>query len=397
MLIAKNEKGQLVNVLFRTKEELDRLVAQKWWCGSCGRPLSLKNGPIKQSHFAHYKNTDCQNFSEGETEEHLKGKLVFAQWCDQFNLPYQLEAYLPELKQRPDLLLGSKIAIEFQCSSLSLARFVERTETYQRHGYQVIWVVGKQFFVGKRLTAFQRACMSYHQKIGFYLWELDVVKEELRCLVHMEELQGTGVANYTRKAWQTGCESLVRVLNFPQEGQLFIRRQYQELPLLLRYFEKIERDLVTRNPQTLLIQEHLYRQGVHLRGLDSCFFLPVTQPLLGKGSVFIWRLLVWQALEESATATVSQVFQQFQALFYTLQPSCYVMPLVPMETNLTTFFTDYLRALSELGYLSYRESQLIIKQRPKIFGNSQERELAVIKGLASYNHISATPCKNMLS
>jgi hypothetical protein len=46
-------------------------------------------------------------------------------------LSFQVEAYLPTLKQRPDLLIG-KIAIEIQCSPLPIKRLVERTETYHR-------------------------------------------------------------------------------------------------------------------------------------------------------------------------------------------------------------------------------------------------------------------------
>ena len=43
----------------------------------------------------------------------------------------EIEAYIPEFKQRPDLLVNDKIAIEIQCSHLSMKRLKERTENYQ--------------------------------------------------------------------------------------------------------------------------------------------------------------------------------------------------------------------------------------------------------------------------
>ena len=68
-------------------------------------------------------------FSEGETEEHLSAKELLYEWLTDETI--EIEAYLPDLQQRPDLLVG-KTAIEVQCSALSWSRFVQRTEKYLR-------------------------------------------------------------------------------------------------------------------------------------------------------------------------------------------------------------------------------------------------------------------------
>ena len=52
-----------------------------------------------------------------------------------------LEAYLPRLRQRPDILLAN-LAIEIQCSRLSHQRFIERTQNYLNNSYQVWWILG---------------------------------------------------------------------------------------------------------------------------------------------------------------------------------------------------------------------------------------------------------------
>ncbi|MBP1039837.1 hypothetical protein I6N95_02320 [Vagococcus sp. BWB3-3] len=397
MYIGHNDHGERVNLMGRSKQDISKLTNQRWWCQSCGMPLSIKNGLVKQSHFAHRKDSACQNFSEGETEEHLEGKRILAQWCDKFQLQYQLEAYLPELNQRPDLLLAGEIAIEFQCSPLSLPRFIERTENYQRHGYRVVWVLGKHFFVGKRLTAFQRSCLAYQQQIGFYLWELDVDKERLACLLHMEEVLGNERPFYSRKVWEKGSISLLSVFKFPQHSKLFIRREYDQQAILLSYFDKIERGLVRRDRQILSIQDLLYQQGHHLRGLDTCFFLPITQPLFGKEAVLMWRLLVWETLKKSPKTTFSDLFQDFYLSFKQSQSSYFVMPMVPLERNLRLFLGDYLAVLSHYDYLVYQEGYFCLRQLPQVFMSGQERSREVRHRLANSNHISAIPRQNMLS
>lgn len=272
MFIAEKEQGDLINLMLYTKDEIAELPAQEWRCRSCKQRLMLKNGPLKVAHFAHHQNSQCQCFSEGETAEHLSGKQLLANWCEKYQLKYELEAYLPELRQRPDVLVNDKIALEFQCSSLPLERLVERTENYQRHGYQVIWLLGQHFFVNQKLSVIQRGCLAYHQKSGFYLWELDVRKERISCLMHMEEIQASRRCLYRRKQWSVGSCSPVTLFNFPEQHQMFIKRQYQSLPLVLTLFNLFDQLLIRKDSQTLLMQEQFYLRGYHLRALDIVFF-----------------------------------------------------------------------------------------------------------------------------
>ena len=115
MLLAMNEQ-QIVTYAHQAKR------SQHYFCPACKQQVQLKRGKHKIAHFAHFKHQACESFSEGETAEHLRAKNQLYQWLLQQNLPVQMEAYLPLLKQRPDLLVG-KIAIEMQCSPLSTTRF----------------------------------------------------------------------------------------------------------------------------------------------------------------------------------------------------------------------------------------------------------------------------------
>ncbi|MDY4308096.1 competence protein CoiA family protein [Enterococcus mundtii] len=57
----------------------------------------------------------------------------------------EMEGYLSQLMQRPDILVGHH-AFEIQCSPLSYERMIERTINYKANGYVVWWLLGMKFF-----------------------------------------------------------------------------------------------------------------------------------------------------------------------------------------------------------------------------------------------------------
>lgn len=169
------------NKLFIANKKLSK--NQSYYCPSCKSKVFLKIGEIMCPHFAHYKKSDCQVFSEGETAEHLKGKLALADYFKTNSEEVQLEAYLPELKQRPDILIKNnkrKIAIEFQCSSISIEKINQRTDGYLKAGYDVLWILGKNFQYKNGLTSLDKACLYFNlESRRFLLFHYDVNREEL--------------------------------------------------------------------------------------------------------------------------------------------------------------------------------------------------------------------------
>lgn len=124
-------------------------------CPACKEVLIFKHGLIYQSHFSHKKNNLCQTFSEGETPEHIEGKLMLYSWFTKEGLSVELEAFLPSLNQRPDLLIRYKeltVAIEYQCSPISKDKVRSRTLGYKENGIQVFWILGSKLKVTKTVT-----------------------------------------------------------------------------------------------------------------------------------------------------------------------------------------------------------------------------------------------------
>ncbi|GAA0361836.1 hypothetical protein GCM10008932_13070 [Alkalibacterium iburiense] len=67
---------------------------------------------------------------------------------------------MKDLQQRPDLLAfidRTPIAIEFQCSPISIETIEKRTEGYISNGYRVVWIVGQKVTLKGEMTAVQRA------------------------------------------------------------------------------------------------------------------------------------------------------------------------------------------------------------------------------------------------
>lgn len=119
-----------------------------YWCPACHGPVQLRRGKHKIAHFAHLPGANCC-VSEGETREHLTGKRQLWTWLRAAGYQPQLEAYLPAINQRPDLLFrdghGQLTAVEFQCSPLTVTRLRERNTGYQRLGIVPYWLLGQPY------------------------------------------------------------------------------------------------------------------------------------------------------------------------------------------------------------------------------------------------------------
>ena len=86
MLMAKMANQQLVTASHQlTKED-------KYYCPACQKGVHLKQGAVMRPHFAHFKAEACAAFSEGETAEHLEGKVQLREWLERLNVRVAMEA-----------------------------------------------------------------------------------------------------------------------------------------------------------------------------------------------------------------------------------------------------------------------------------------------------------------
>lgn len=117
-------------------------------CPVCGERLIYKHGMVRVPHFAHEKDKECTyTFFENETKEHASGKVLLYKWLQKLNSVsnLELESYIKETKQRPDLYFKigeQKYVIEYQCSPITLEEFKERRELYKLNNIIDIWILG---------------------------------------------------------------------------------------------------------------------------------------------------------------------------------------------------------------------------------------------------------------
>ncbi|MCA1031076.1 hypothetical protein LCL95_08585 [Bacillus timonensis] len=146
--MALNKNGSYFSLLEeRSLDELREMrSSQTFFCPICRQTVSLKLGEKKSYHFSHVKGSDCLANFEAESDYHLKGKKQLYEWVKSSGNEVKVEAYMKEIHQRPDLLMRNKngqlIAIEFQCSQISMDTFMKRNESYRNASITPIWILG---------------------------------------------------------------------------------------------------------------------------------------------------------------------------------------------------------------------------------------------------------------
>ncbi|WP_164525508.1 competence protein CoiA [Siminovitchia acidinfaciens] len=171
MLTALTNEGKLITLLGEMREQVIQLRKhQRFFCPACKEALILKAGHVRIPHFSHRHHSQCKNTtSEPESSKHLKGKQDLFEWCRSNRLDVSLERYLPDIKQRPDLLVekdGEQFAIEFQCTPISVHAVDKRSKRYLAQGITPIWIVGGLPF-HKRRASEMFELTEYHWSLTF--------------------------------------------------------------------------------------------------------------------------------------------------------------------------------------------------------------------------------------
>jgi len=116
-------------------------------CPVCGEKMLYCHGDFKMPYFRHEKNSECPDiYSEGVTQEHIVGIKILYDWLSKQEgiKELQLEKWIPETRQRPDIYFTKdkqEYVIEFQCSPIA-TKFNERRDLYRLQGIKDIWILG---------------------------------------------------------------------------------------------------------------------------------------------------------------------------------------------------------------------------------------------------------------
>lgn len=266
MLSALDEKGRLVSLLDEISEK------QTFTCPASHSPVRLRHGQIMRPHFAHVSLKNCDFYSENESDEHLQLKAALYQALSQSE-NVTVEAVLPELHQVADVLVNDNLALEVQCSRLSEKRLRERTTSYHKAGFNVLWLLGEKLWLGERLTPLQRHFLYFSQNMGFHLWELDA-KQRLVRLHYLIYEDWHGKVHYLTKSCSLSG-NLMAFFRLPYQKQKLSTYDVNQDSNLLSY---IQRQLSSRNTSWLKRQEKAYLQGKNLLTLPLSAYFPQVRP-----------------------------------------------------------------------------------------------------------------------
>lgn len=266
-------------------------ISGKYVCPSCLEELILKKGKVKIAHFAHRRDSNCASYGEGETLEHLQGKMDLYEWIQSAGIPVSLEVFLPIINQRADILYtysGVTIAIEYQCSPISIEDVCLRTKGYERLGIKVIWIAGSKLAIKNRLTALQRSLIGEDGNNTFYFMTYNThnkllryypvgLSVEYRLLKTPEELTGV----YEKTSVTIIDEKSEFKIASPED----IERNLSKLQLMSYY----------RNRYYINFFQLLYEQRLNLSMLPEEIHHLLASEWLIKTVSFEWKLkvLLW--------------------------------------------------------------------------------------------------------
>lgn len=343
-------------------------------CPSCKKRVFLKCGKRKISHFSHHAKEACDVFSEGETIEHITGKMHIFYYLKKKGYQVELEAYLKELKQRPDLLLminNRKVAIEFQCSFLSIERMIERTNNYYKHGYEVYWILGEKLNPNTRITVLQKSFIQYHTLFSFYLLNYSVKDKKLQIIYDIQKT--------VHRKW---CFNRVTInkavlLDLLEERKIKISIHKQNKTYKIeKIHSALMKSVYRSDPRLKLFCYKLYLNGQTVQSMPLELYLPVKNEWLIETYSFLWKylLLDWVESHQVGKVITRKMIDSLMDKFTAeRQIELTRMPMVNIEQYQNVFY-DFMDMLTEYNILKkIRKEKWSVNKKAKRFKNEEEK------------------------
>lgn len=371
MLQASLADGTLITPAQLTKEKVERYRSCKFYCPTCRTPVILKAGDKVIPHFAHKDNSVCTNNMGGESKTHYEGKLLLYNWLKHQGMQVQLEKYLPTLNQQPDILISfdrKQIAIEYQCSSVSVQSIRQRTANYLKESIQPIWLLSPQMLqrVGSmklKITPFLKQFIHQFsttnpQSMYFFC----PTTKNITIIQHIYFSTQT-VAYGNIKYFP------LKNLNFLHLFHTFYfdqRKLYQNW-----FFDKQHfRTKVTGHlyGQPLLWNQWIYDQGLYVQYLPSVIHLPTASQIFMKSPPWDWQSRIYLNLIHpkaiGATVTLDQCMRLLRRHLHNVD----YFPLINKSVNAP--IEEYLSTLCMLNILEHAGvNKYIIKNKAQLHGH----------------------------
>lgn len=292
MLQAKSNDGQMITLASLTKQEIGNMRQAEFFCPACDEPVLVKAGVKTIAHFAHRSNSECSSHDYGEGPYHDQGKHLLFQWLKQQGIDVELEKYLPEISQRPDLFVrlnNRKIAFEYQCARIPIETLKERNAGYFKAGITPIWILGANHFKRVRQHHFRidQFTLSFmHRFSAEFPLTLYFFCPHTRQFITIQHIQLTTSRNAIGQFQFTPLGEMTF-------SQMFSKQNTHEKSLYERW--KKEKRAFRLQPTNRLYGSELawhrwlYKKGTHKERLPAIVYLPVRGQYLMKTPLGNWQ------------------------------------------------------------------------------------------------------------
>lgn len=163
---------------------------QEYYCPSCGAPLIVRKGEVRQHHFAHRPNRLCKDTWERSGPHGYDVSSWHNEWQSMFPENNQeVCLHLGEVCHRADVLVDRTV-VEFQHSILSPTVFDDRNNFYLNLGYKVVWLfdITDLYENGKiRYCEEDEACCFSWPKPKKTFSAYDINKGEIELFFHVAD------------------------------------------------------------------------------------------------------------------------------------------------------------------------------------------------------------------
>ncbi|RYG72112.1 hypothetical protein EU245_11525 [Lentibacillus lipolyticus] len=368
MLQAKTKDGKLVTLASMTRQEITMLKkSDKFFCPTCSRKVIARAGTKVIPHFAHEAKTDCPAQEGGEGAYHEKGKLLLYQWLKGQKLHVLLEPYIPEIGQRPDLLLRLKnrtIAFEYQCARIPAEHVAKRSRGYVRAGIIPIWILGATNFHRsgqQQLKVNQFHLPFVHQFSSDFPHTLYFFCPNTLQFISFQDLHFFTLHHVLGK-WT------IRKLNEMVFTDLFHVSRFTRGQLLQSWKQK-KRSFRLRAPGNLHGRELTWHQWLYARhasrqSLPSPIYLPVASQHLMKTPPWDWQSRL--CLDIIAPLGSGDSFH-YNACTHLLRNHLHPSSLFPLLSKPENPITAYLKQLEHLQMIRKTSASRYTKKRPFSF------------------------------
>jgi competence protein CoiA len=357
LLTALKGDGSIICLAdLENRHSLERLKKQElFYCPGCKEKLILKIGTKKIPHFSHYRNNNCSDRFEKESNYHLLGKEKLYLWLKKAGLKPALEVFDHDIQQRPDICFhfqDKKFALEFQCSVIPDEVFIKRTRSYQENQYIPLWILGGNFFSRKNdevitLSEFQYLTLTALNRYANIMYYCPNANR----FILLQRIFPVTVRNAIASIHITPLErlSITDLLKGQPPASKAKLDVWQRQMHTFKQFFSLKQQAY-RDP----FLKELYRRHLHLALLPPEVGLPVANGVFIRTPPAIWQgFLFLDAFFNRLPGDVVSfkiVYQSFLKRLEKGHISIRALPLVNGDASLAVL--EYLEILVACGYLT---------------------------------------------